>query len=110
MRPLAVEFLNEGVEARLLLQAIAAWRSGGFLLQGQVHALMAAILLRMAGFDALDGDAKAQPPDRECGEVEQGIGAGEGNAVVGADGERQTALAEQLLDCLLYTSPSPRDS
>jgi hypothetical protein len=30
-----------------------------------MHALMAAILLGMAWFYALDGNAEAQPPDRE---------------------------------------------
>ena len=86
MRPFGIELVHEGVEAGLLLQAVHAWRAGGFLLQGEVHALVAAVLLRMAGLDALDGDAEPQPPDRELGEVEQGIGTGEGDAVVGADG------------------------
>jgi hypothetical protein len=63
-----------------------------------VHALVAAVLLRVARLDALDGDAQAQPPDGELGEIEQGIGAGEGHAVVGADGARQAALAEELLE------------
>src|SRR5215470_14206809 len=85
MRPFVVEFLQEGIEARLLLQAVDARRSGGFRLEGQMHALEAAVLLRMARLDALDGDAEAQPPDGELGEVEQGIWTGERDAVVGAD-------------------------
>ena len=48
--------------------------------------------------DALDGDAQAQPPDGQLGEVEHGVGAGEGDAVVGADGGRQAALEEELLE------------
>ena len=59
---------------------------------------MAAVLLRLAWLDALDGDAQPQPPDREPGEVEQGIGAGEGDAVVGADRDWQATLAEQPLE------------
>ena len=59
---------------------------------------MPAVLLRVAWFDALYGDAEAQPPDGELGEVEEGIGAGEGHAVIGADGGRQAALAEQMLE------------
>ena len=94
----ALNSLHEGIEAGLLLQAVDARRPGGFLLQRQVHALVAAVLLRMAGLDALDGDAEPQPPDRELGEIEQGVGTGEGHAVVGADGERQAALAEQPLE------------
>ena len=98
MRPLGVELLHEGIEAGLLLQAVHAGRAGGFLFQGQMHALVAAVLLRMAGLDALDGDAQAQPPDGQLGQVEQGVGAGEGDAVVGADGGGQAALEEQLLE------------
>src|SRR5260221_14585457 len=79
----------------LLLQAVRAWRSGCLLLEGKVHALVPAVLLRMAGLDALDGNAEAKPPDRELGEVEQGIGASKGDAVVGADGQRQAAFAKQ---------------
>ncbi len=59
---------------------------------------MASVLLRMARLDALDIDAQTEPPDGKLGEVEEGIGAGEGHAVIGADGGRQTALAEQVLE------------
>lgn len=52
----------------------------------------------MAGLDALDLDAEAEPPDGKLGEVEEAIGAGERDAVVGADGSWQAALAEQLLE------------
>ena len=64
----------------------------------EVHALVAAVLLRVAGLDALDGDAQAQPPDGELGKIEQGVRAGKGDAVVGADGGGQAALVEELLE------------
>src|SRR5262249_41597872 len=51
VRAFGIELAHEGIEAGLLLQAVAAGRAG-FLLQGQVHALVAAILLRMAWLDA----------------------------------------------------------
>jgi hypothetical protein len=57
--PLFVEFVHEGVEATLLLQAVHACRAGGFLFQGQVHALVPAVLLRMSRANALDADAQA---------------------------------------------------
>src|SRR5438270_12888907 len=98
MRAFGIELVDEVIEAVLLLQAVLAWRAGGFLLQGQMHAFVAAVLLRPARLDAFDGDAKPQPPDRELGEAEQGIGTGEGNAVVGADGDWQSALGEQLFE------------
>jgi hypothetical protein len=44
VRPLGVEFAHEGVEASLLLQAVHAWRAGSFVLQGEVHALVTAVL------------------------------------------------------------------
>ena len=46
MRPLPVELLDEGIEARLLLQDVGRGRLGGFLLQGQMHALVPPVLLR----------------------------------------------------------------
>jgi hypothetical protein len=58
--PLGIEFLHEAIEASLLLQGVEAWRAGCFLLQGQMHTFMAAVLLRMARLDALDADAEAQ--------------------------------------------------
>jgi hypothetical protein len=58
---------------------------------------MPAILLRLTGLDAFDRDAQTQPPDGELGEVEQRVGRGEGNTVVGADAARQAALFKQTL-------------
>lgn len=63
-----------------------------------MHTLVAAVLLRLAGFDALDRDAEPEPPDGELGEVEQSIRTGEGNAVVRSDGGWQAALDKQLLE------------
>jgi hypothetical protein len=59
-----------------------------------VHTLVAAVLLRVTGLDALDLDAEPEPPHGELGEVEQGIGTGEGNAVIGADGLGHPELLE----------------
>jgi hypothetical protein len=39
-----------------------------------------------------------QPPDGELGEIEQGIRTSEGNAVIGAEGIGQAALAEEALE------------
>ncbi len=98
MRALGVEFAHEIVEPGLLLKAVHAGGAAGLCFEGEVHALVAAVLPGMAALDALDGDAEAQPPDREVGEVEQGVGAGERDAVVGADGAGQAAFAEQALE------------
>jgi hypothetical protein len=43
-----------------------------------MHALATAVLLRMAGLDALDRDAEPQPPDGELGEVEAPVGLAKG--------------------------------
>ena len=64
MRALGVELLHEGIELGLLLEAVDAWRAGGFFLEREMHSLMAAVLLRTAWLDALDVNAKPEPPDR----------------------------------------------
>ena len=86
MWPLGVELIPESIEAGLLLKTVHTGWASSLLFQGEMHALMPAILLRLPGFDALDVDAQAQPPDGQLGQIEQGIGAGERYAVVGADG------------------------
>jgi hypothetical protein len=63
VRSFGIELVHESVEAVLLLQAVCAGRAGCFPLEGEVHALVAAVLLRMAGLDAFDCDAEAEPPD-----------------------------------------------
>ncbi len=65
MRALAIELGDEGVEARLLAQAVGGRRAGGLLLQGEVHALVAAVLFGASRGDAFEPDPKAEPPDRE---------------------------------------------
>src|SRR3546814_9789282 len=44
-----------------------------------------------------DLNAEPEPPDRELRQVVEPVGAGEGNAVVRADGVGQAALLEQAL-------------
>ena len=65
MRPFSIELSYEGIEAVLLLQTVEARRAGCFLLECEVHALVPAVLLRMARFDAFDRNAEPEPPDRE---------------------------------------------
>ena len=98
MRPLIVVAVDEVVEFRLLLQEVVAGRLGGLQLQGQMHAFMAAILLRVAGLDAFDLDAEPEPPHRHLAQPEERIGACEGNAVVRADGLGETELLEDGLE------------
>ena len=54
-----VEFFAKRVELALLLQAVGARGTRGFVLQREMHAFMAAVLLRVPGPDAFDGDAQA---------------------------------------------------
>ncbi len=63
MRSFIVELAHEIVKAGLLLKAVHSRRACRFLLEGEMHALMTPVLLRMARLDALDGDAKPEPPD-----------------------------------------------
>jgi len=82
VRPLVVVDAGEGIEASLLLEKILSGRLGGFLLQGQVHTFVPAVLLWMSRFDALDGDPQTQPPHGQFAQAEEGAGAGEGHTVV----------------------------
>src|SRR5438477_8151217 len=65
VRTLLVEDLDELVEPSLLLQKIGSRRLGGFSLQGQMHAFMAAVLLGVARLNPLDANTEPEPPDRE---------------------------------------------
>ena len=66
MRAIMAEFVQEGIEFGLLLQQIGSCGPGGFFLEREVHTLVAAVLLRMAGpntFDSSDqGEASAASP------------------------------------------------
>jgi hypothetical protein len=99
VRPLVVELLEKIIEFALLLQTVHARGTSGFRFEGKMHAFMPAILLRMTGLDAFDGDAQTQPPDGELGELEQGVGRSEGNTVVRADAAK--ACPEQGGVCAL---------
>jgi hypothetical protein len=70
MRPLGVELVQKVIEARLLLKAVHTRWPGCLLFQGQMHAFVAAVLLRPARPDAFDGDAEPQPPNGEFGKIE----------------------------------------
>ena len=56
MRSLLVVDADELIERGLLLQEVLARRLSGFLLEGQVHAFVATVLLWVSRFDALDAD------------------------------------------------------
>ena len=70
MRTLVVEDVEEAIKAGLWLQKVGSGRLGGFLFQGEMHAFVTAVRLRMAGLDARDADPETQPPDRQFAQVE----------------------------------------
>ena len=86
MRPLTVVAVDEGVEARLLLEDGGGGRFRRFRLEREVHPLVAAVLLGMAGPDAFDPDTEAEPPYRQLAQAVQRLGRGERDAVIGPDG------------------------
>ena len=99
MRPLLVILLDEGVEARLLLQStFAAAGLVASCLQREMHPLMPAVLLRMAGLDALDLNPETEPPDRQFAEPVDRMGGRERHAVVGPDHPRQPKFLEGALE------------
>src|SRR6266704_4549394 len=75
----------------------AAGLVAGFSLQGQMHALMAAVLLRMTRLDPFNANTEPEPPDRKFAQVQQGMSGSEGHAVVAADVDRPAALLKKPL-------------
>src|SRR5262249_28886559 len=77
---------------------VLSGRFGGLKLQGQVHALVASVLLRATWLDAFDLDAEPEPPHGELGKIKQRIGRSEGHTVVGSDGFGQAELFEDAFE------------
>ncbi len=94
VRTLVIELITEGIELALLCGQAARGRPGGFGFEGTVHALMASVLLGLAGLDELREDAKTNPPCRERRETGERVG-GEGNAVVSADPDGEAEFLEE---------------
>jgi hypothetical protein len=97
VRALVIEDFHELIEAGLLLEEVAGGRLGGFFLQGEMHAFVAAILLRMAGLDAFNANAQAEPPDGELAQVKQGMSGSKRNTVIAADVGGQSTVVEKPL-------------
>jgi hypothetical protein len=95
--PQGVVLVAPAGEAALLLRSGALGWAGALALEGEVHALVATVLLRGAGLDEIGQDAEADPPDRERRQAAEGLG-GEGHAVIGADPPGQTIRAEEALE------------
>ena len=97
VRPLVIIYDAETVEAQLLLGQRRRRRVGGFRLQGAVHALVAAVLLRLAGIDPFGTHAELDPPLRKLRQPAR-AGRGERRPVVRADRKRQPELAERRVE------------
>src|SRR5260370_15115891 len=72
MRTFVIEDFDEVVEPGLLLQEVASGRLGGFFLQSQMDAPMAANLLGMARLDPFDANPHPEPPNPQLAQVKQG--------------------------------------
>ena len=91
--PEAIESVRLGIEGRSRRQRCLA-------LQGEMHPLVAHVLLRLAGVDALDSDAKFHPPGRQPRKTRRSSGGDERLAIVAADGLRNPVPTEELLEDL----------
>lgn len=90
MGAFVVELFPKLVEAHLLLEEVGLGGPGCFLLEGEVHPFVAAILLRPSGLDPLYGDPESQPPHGKGAEPKEGVGRGKGDPVVASDGHWQS--------------------
>ena len=91
--PLVVEDVAEGVELQLLLTQRGRRQLTALEFQGQVHAFVPAVLLRVAWVDAVGPNAQLDPPHGQIGKPARRK-RGKRRAVVGADGQWQPKLAE----------------
>src|SRR6185503_1253516 len=82
------------------LKALLRWRCS-LLRERQVHALVPAILLRLAGLDSLVANSELPPPSGNLGQAGDAGGC-EGRPVVAAYRVRQTEFVEHLLHRTSY--------
>jgi hypothetical protein len=97
VRPLMVALVAAVVALLLLGVQAGAGRAGGVGFQRALQALVAAVLVRCAGFDARRRDARTYPPRGQLGQPGQDVG-GARHAVVGADAPRQAACFEDACE------------
>src|SRR5580693_3103615 len=98
VRPIIVEVVAKTVKPHLLLGRRGGRRARGLRLEGGVHALVPAILLRRARLDPLQANAEFDPMHRQPGQAARAAARGKRRAIVAADGARQTQLAKRLVD------------
>src|SRR5882672_10391001 len=93
MRTVFVVDVLEHAQALKLLAQAAGRRFGGVLQQGQMHSLMPAILLRLAGGDPFRQHTGLDHLDRQLRQS-AGTARGKGRTVVGAQPMRKAELAK----------------
>jgi hypothetical protein len=92
------------VERTLLPSKAVPRRRTRRLLECQVHALVPTVLLRFAGIDALERDAKSNPPGGEMRQPGSCRRRRKRLTVVGPDRPRQAVLLEQLDEHRTFSS------
>ena len=95
MWPDVVEDAAEVVEVALLGTEVGLRRPSGFALEGSVHTLVTAVLLRLSRLDGFRTDAETDPPGAQPCEASESHGS-EGRTVVGANDGGEAELAERL--------------
>jgi len=96
VRALVVVDAGEGIEARLLLQEVFSGRLGGFLLQGQMHTFVPAVLLGCAGLMRSMAIPRRSHPHGQFAQAEEGAVAGEGHTVCRCGWRAQAVVLEVL--------------
>src|SRR5439155_1453803 len=98
MRALLVVALDEGIEARLLLEHVRLGRPRRLSLQREMHPLVPAVLLGLARLDALDANAEPQPPHRQFAQPVERMPRRKGHPVVGANRTWEPEVLERPLE------------